>query len=36
MVTYRIPALRYVASCYPVLRFAKWAEHKYGGVRMPS
>ncbi len=36
MLIYGMTALLYFAYCYPVLRFAKWAENKYGTVRMPS
>lgn len=36
MLIYGMTALLYFAYCYPVLRFAKWAENKYGSVRMPS
>ena len=36
MVIYGMTALLYFAYCYPVLRFAKWAENRYGSVRLPS
>ncbi len=36
MVIYGMTALLYFAYCYPVLRFAKWAENRFGSVRMPS
>jgi len=36
MLIYGMTALLYFAYCYPVLRFAKWAEKKYGTVRLPS
>ncbi len=36
MLIYGMTALLYFAYCYPVLRFAKWAEKKYGSVRIPS
>jgi len=36
MLIYGMTALLYFAYCYPVLRFAKWAENKYGSVRLPS
>ncbi|MFV2035231.1 MAG: amino acid ABC transporter permease [Halocynthiibacter sp.] len=36
MLIYGMTALLYFAYCYPVLRFAKWAEKRYGSVRMPS
>ena len=36
MLIYGMTALLYFAYCYPVLRFAKWAEKKYGSVRLPS
>lgn len=36
MLIYGMTALLYFAYCYPVLQFAKWAENKYGSVRMPS
>ena len=36
MVIYGMTALMYFAYCYPVLRLARWAETKFGSVRMPS
>ena len=36
MVIYGMTALLYFAYCYPVLRLARWAETKFGSVRMPS
>jgi len=36
MVIYGATALLYFAYCYPVLRLARWAETKFGSVRMPS
>jgi len=33
---YGTVALMYFAYCYPVLRLARWAETKYGGVRLSS
>ena len=33
---YGMTALMYFAYCYPVLRLARWAETKFGSVRMPS
>ncbi len=36
MLIYGMTALMYFAYCYPVLRLARWAETKYGGVRLPS
>ncbi len=36
MMIYGMTALLYFAYCYPVLRFARWAEGKFGSVRMPS
>jgi polar amino acid transport system permease protein len=36
MLIYGMTALLYFAYCYPVLRFAKWAENRYGSVRIPS
>lgn len=36
MVIYGLTALMYFAYCYPVLRFARWAETKYGGVKLSS
>ncbi|NKW72042.1 amino acid ABC transporter permease, partial [Rhodobacteraceae bacterium R_SAG10] len=32
MLIYGMTALLYFAYCYPVLRFAKWAENRYGSV----
>ena len=36
MLIYGMTALMYFAYCYPVLRLARWAENKYGGVKLPS
>jgi polar amino acid transport system permease protein len=36
MLIYGMTALMYFAYCYPVLRLARWAETKFGSVRMPS
>jgi len=36
MLIYGMTALMYFAYCYPVLRIARWAETKYGSVRLPS
>ncbi|MHA1546223.1 MAG: amino acid ABC transporter permease [Alphaproteobacteria bacterium] len=36
MLIYGMTALLYFAYCYPVLRLAKWAETKFGSVRLPS
>ncbi len=36
MVIYGMTALLYFAYCYPVLRIARWAESKFGSVRLPS
>ena len=36
MLIYGMTALLYFAYCYPVLRLARWAETKFGGVRLPS
>lgn len=36
MLIYGMTALLYFAYCYPVLRLARWAEGKYGSVRLPS
>jgi polar amino acid transport system permease protein len=36
MVIYGMAALMYFVYCYPVLRLARWAEGKFGSVRMPS
>ena len=36
MLIYGMTALLYFAYCYPVLRFAKWDENRYGSVRIPS
>lgn len=36
MLIYGITALMYFAYCYPVLRLARWAETKFGSVRLPS
>jgi polar amino acid transport system permease protein len=36
MLIYGLTALLYFAYCYPVLRLARWAETKFGSVRLPS
>ncbi len=36
MLIYGMAALMYFAYCYPVLRIARWAETKFGSVRLPS
>jgi polar amino acid transport system permease protein len=36
MLIYGTTALLYFAYCYPVLRLARWAETKFGSVRLPS
>ncbi len=36
MVIYSLTALMYFAYCYPVLRVARWAETRYGSIRLPS
>ncbi len=36
MLIYGMTALMYFAYCYPVLRIARWAETKFGSVRLPS
>jgi len=36
MLIYGMTALLYFIYCYPVLRLARWAETKYGSVRLPS
>jgi polar amino acid transport system permease protein len=36
MLIYGMTALLYFAYCYPVLRLARWAETKYGSIRLPS
>jgi len=36
MLIYGMTALLYFAYCYPVLRLARWAETRYGSVRLPS
>jgi polar amino acid transport system permease protein len=36
MVIWGMAALMYFIYCYPVLRLARWAETKFGSVRMPS
>ena len=36
MVIYGMTALLYFVYCYPVLRLARWAETKFGSVRLPS
>jgi len=36
MLIYGMTALMYFAYCYPILRLARWAETKYGGVRLSA
>jgi len=36
MLIYGMTALMYFAYCYPVLRIARWAETKFGSVRLNS
>ena len=36
MIIYGMTALMYFAYCYPVLRLARWAEAKYGGVKLKA
>ncbi len=36
MVIYGMTALMYFAYCYPVLWIARWAETKFGSLRLPS
>ena len=36
MVIYGMTALLYFAYCYPVLRIARWAETKFGSVRLAA
>ena len=36
MLIYGMTALMYFAYCYPVLRIARWAETKFGSVRLSS
>jgi len=36
MLIYGMTALMYFAYCYPVLRLARWAETKFGSVRLDS
>ncbi len=36
MLIYGMTALMYFIYCYPVLRLARWAETKYGGVKLPA
>ena len=36
MLIYGMTALLYFAYCYPVLRLARWAEDRFGSVRLPS
>jgi polar amino acid transport system permease protein len=36
MLIYGMTALMYFAYCYPVLRLARWAETKYGGVKLTA
>ncbi len=36
MLIYGTTALLYFVYCYPVLRLARWAETKFGSVRLPS
>ena len=36
MLIYGMTALLYFAYCYPVLRIARWAETKFGSVRLAA
>ncbi len=36
MAIYGMTALLYFAYCYPVLRIARWAETRFGSIRLPS
>lgn len=36
MLIYGMTALMYFVYCYPVLRLARWAETRFGSVRLPS
>jgi len=36
LLIYGMTAPMYFAYCSPVLRIARWAETKFGGVRLPS
>jgi len=36
MLIYGMTALMYFAYCYPVLRLARWAETKFGSVRLDT
>ncbi len=36
MLIYGMTALMYFAYCYPVLRIARWAETRFGSVRLSS
>lgn len=36
MVIYGMTALLYFMYCYPVLRLARWAETKFGSLRLPT
>ena len=36
MLVYGMTALMYFAYCYPVLRLARWAETKFGSIRLPA
>ena len=36
MLIYGMTALMYFAYCYPVLRLARWAETRFGSIRLPS
>lgn len=36
MIIYGMTALMYFLYCYPVLRLARWAETRFGSVRLPS
>ena len=36
MLIYGMTALMYFVYCYPVLRLARWAETKFGSIRLPA
>ncbi len=36
MAIFGMTALLYFAYCYPVLRIARWAETRFGSIRLPS
>ncbi len=36
MLIYGMTAVMYFPYYYPALRIARWAETKFGGVRLPS